>query len=579
MKTKLWFLLSFCIAIFPLLAYAQDTERIISFNSDIEIFTDASMRVIETIRVRSTGDKIKRGIYRDFPIAYRDSYGHRYLVEFELLSVTKNGVPEPYHTERSGNGIRIYIGKEDVFVPPGEHEYALAYKTARQLGFFKDHDELYWNTTGNGWIFDIDEATAKVTLPRKVPPERINAVLYRGLGGSTVQQGEWHITEQGVIEFTTNWLHSYEGMTIVVSWPKGIVETPTALENYKGMITSNADYIIGIIGLIVVLLYYLFTWNKIGRDPERGTIIAEYDPPRGFSPAFLRFIRHMGYDNRAFAASIINLGVKERIKITEEKGFLKRTSYTLTATGKPSVQFPAEEQLLEDNFFKKSDTFLLKTDNASELSKILKNFGAQLKTQAGNMYFAKNFMALAIGIALSATVMLATMAVSEYIRFTIDSLLQILFLAFLIVAFLILNSIFGWLIRAYTKEGRKLADEIEGFKLFLSVTEKERLTFHNPPEKTPELFEKFLPYALALDVEHQWAQQFADVFAKLETQGTVYAPAWFVGSLPHFSPESFTSAISDSFTGVVASSSTSPGSSSGFGGSSGGGGGGGGGGW
>src|SRR4029077_13113687 len=96
------------------------------------------------------------------------------------------------------------------------------------------------------------------------------------------------------------------------------------------------------------------------------------------------------------------------------------------------------------------------------------------------------------------------------------------------------NIIFGRLVRAYTVEGRKLADEIEGFKLFLTVTEKDRLAFHNPPEKTPELFERMLPFALALGVEHQWAQQFADVFAKLENQGINYAPIWYYGSIGHF---------------------------------------------
>jgi uncharacterized membrane protein len=144
----------------------------------------------------------------------------------------------------------------------------------------------------------------------------------------------------------------------------------------------------------------------------------------------------------------------------------------------------------------------------------------------------------------------------------------------------VLHIVFGWLLKAYTLEGRKLADEIEGFKLFLSVTEKDRLNFHNPPEKTPQLFEKMLPFALALGVEHKWAEQFAEVFARLKEQGVAYSPVWFHGTFGSFNPTSFSSSVGNNFTGAVAAAATPPGSSSGFsGGSGGGGGGGGGGGW
>lgn len=120
----------------PVFALAQTSEKITSFHSDIEVFKDASIQVTETIKVISAGDQIRRGIYRDFPLAYKDSLGQRYLVEFELLAVTKDGIPETYRTERAGNGIRIYVGKEDVFLVPGKYTYALTYKVSKVLGFF-----------------------------------------------------------------------------------------------------------------------------------------------------------------------------------------------------------------------------------------------------------------------------------------------------------------------------------------------------------------------------------------------------------------------------------------------------------
>jgi len=125
-------------------------------------------------------------------------------------------------------------------------------------------------------------------------------------------------------------------------------------------------------------------------------------------------------------------------------------------------------------------------------------------------------------------------------------------------------------------------DQIEGFKLFLSVAEKERLNLLNPPERTPELFEKYLPYALALDVEVQWTEQFAEIMAQAAAAGAAYAPVWYSGrSWDGYAFTDFSSGLGGSFSGAIASSSAAPGSSSGFsggGGSSGGGGGGGGGG-
>lgn len=572
------------ILILPVITNAQvPEERILSYHSDIEVLADASVVVKETIQVFSTGDQIRRGIYRDFPIAYKDRSGHRYLVGFDLVEVKRDGSPEPYHIQRSGNGLRIYVGEEDVFIPLGEHQYELTYKTDRQIGFFQDHDELYWNVTGNGWVFPIESATAQVNLPGNLSKDQIKATLYTGPEGSTAQDGVWTINDQGVINFATTLpLASYEGLTIVVGWPKGIVVAPTAAENFWATVRGNLDYIIGGIGFLIVLAYYFYVWNKRGRDPKKSTIVAQYESPQGLSPALLRFVSRMGSDDRAFAAAIINMGVKGALSVTEEKGFLKKTKFTLSKkTGKLKSDLSAEEQILLDKFFADGDSIKLETKNATKISKIKGEFVDSLKVQAGKKYFSKNGWAVVIGLVLSVLVLAATIIAASSIRYGVDSFLEILFWPALILVLVATNITFGWLLRAFTVEGRKLVDEIEGFKLFLSVTEKDRLAFHNPPEPTPELFEKMLPYALALDVEHKWAQQFASVFDRLKEQGVNYAPVWYYGSIANFSPESLASSMESTFVGVVSSSSTPPGSSSGFsgGGSGGGGGGGGGGGW
>ena len=144
-------------------------ERILSFDSDIRIHGDGGMAVTETIRVNAENVEIRRGIFRDFPTDYRDPLGNHYRVLFEVTGVTRDGAPEPFFTESRSNGTRVYIGDRDRLLPPGEHVYVLSYATDRQIGFFADHDELYWNVTGNGWGFPIDRASAHVALPATLP--------------------------------------------------------------------------------------------------------------------------------------------------------------------------------------------------------------------------------------------------------------------------------------------------------------------------------------------------------------------------------------------------------------------------
>ncbi len=141
------------------------TERIRAFHSHIIIHPDASMTVTETISVLGTGQEIKRGIVREFPTTYKDRYGNTVRVGFEIIEIHRDGQPEPYHTEKVANGVKIFMGQRDVFLQPGQYTYTITYKTDRQLGFFQDYDELYWNVTGNGWTFPIDSVQAAVQLP------------------------------------------------------------------------------------------------------------------------------------------------------------------------------------------------------------------------------------------------------------------------------------------------------------------------------------------------------------------------------------------------------------------------------
>jgi hypothetical protein len=155
------------LAAFLLLAAipAAAEERITSFVSDVSVQKDSSLEVTETIDVVSEGNSIRRGIYRDFPTLYRGPNGSRVRVGFEFRGAQRDGSDEPASVEPLSNGVRIRIGDPDVLIEPGDHRYVIRYRTTRQIGRFPGHDELYWNATGNGWMFPIEVAEARIRLP------------------------------------------------------------------------------------------------------------------------------------------------------------------------------------------------------------------------------------------------------------------------------------------------------------------------------------------------------------------------------------------------------------------------------
>jgi uncharacterized membrane protein len=153
----------------------------------------------------------------------------------------------------------------------------------------------------------------------------------------------------------------------------------------------------------------------------------------------------------------------------------------------------------------------------------------------------------------------------------------------IIVAMVAVIVVFAILMKQPTGLGRKVLDETEGFREYLEIAEKDEMNLRNPPEKTPALFERYLPFALALGVEQEWGERFSRLFAGLRApDGSPYHPAWYHGSWSGFDTAAATSTLTSDLGGAISSSMSAPGSSSGGGGggfSGGGGGGGGGGGW
>ena len=556
-------------------AFAQ--EKIDNFDAKIQINPDATINVTETIKY-NFGEGERHGIYRDIPIKYNRD-GNNFNLRISDISVTdENNQPYNFEVSYPGDNIDFKIGDADVLVT-GVKIYVINYKIQRALNYFADHDELYWNVTGNGWAIPIDKSSATILLPQKVAVSQLQATCYSGPYGDTTNcltnNYLLDTTDKTLatgVKFEQGHLNAYEGLTIVFGWPVGLVHKPTAQENLQYFLEDNKGIFLFIFIIIGCYIFWLFK----GKDPAgRGTIIAEYEPPTGMSPAEVGTIVDEKTDKKDISAEIINLAVKGYLKIKREMGgtIIKKPVYTLIKLKEAADISVSHEKKLLDALF---------TDSAKEvnLQDLHENFYKDyqeitkdiynLTAQKG--YFPKNPSKmrngfLILGLILTFLVYLLTDSLSTNVGLISGALAGII----IIIASRFMSQ--------RTQKGVLAKEQILGLKLFLTVAEKDRLKFHNAPEKNPELFEKLLPYAMVLGVEKEWAGQFADIYKQppqwysTDEDISTFNSLVFVSSMHNFSSQASTILY-------TAPASASSGSSGFSGGGSGGGfGGGGGGSW
>jgi uncharacterized membrane protein YgcG len=622
------------------LAPANAAEKITRFISDVNVQRNGDLLVTETIAVQAEGDRIKRGILREFPTSYQNRDGSHVEIGFEVLSVKRDGARENYTTEQHDNGTRVRIGRSDTLLTAGPHEYVIAYRTTRQIGFFNEFDELYWNATGTGWTFPIEMAEARITLPEAVS-FRKNA-LYTGPQGANGKDATIVEERPGHIVFrTTQLLPAANGLTVAASWQKGLVARPSESEKQVLWLGDNLPLAVAALGLLLVAGYYVFAWRKVGHDPRKGTIIPLFAPPDGMSPAAVRYVSRMNCDDKTFSAALVDLALHGHIKIAETKNGMRIGP----RQGGQAVD-AAEAAANASMFGKRTSSLALEPENALIFQRAQKALKQELGAAYAGRLFHSNKGWSVRGL-LASLAVIAAVVWSAYLSWgsyqgaalmigmlsfaPVVIVLAILatfglprvFIAYPFLIFgcvwglivghsgygIMMEAMHGWIpavpaalplilvpmassaftwMRSYTTEGRRVADQIEGFRHYLGVAEEDRLNALNPPEKTPELFEKFLPYAIALDVENAWAKRFAGVLAAMATADL--ANDWYSTTRDHDrNLSTLATSLGSGLATTIASASTPPGSSgndssssssssgSDGGGSSGGGGGGGGG--
>ncbi len=570
---------------------AEADERILKFVSDIEVAQSGTLTVTETITVRAEGDQIKRGIFRDIPLTAEGASGRTYRVGFKLLSVLQDGKPAPHFTKDNGNGIRIYVGEESVYLQPGNYTYTFKYATDRQIRFFDTHDEVYWNATGNEWAFPIDEAVARVVLPQGVKATDWIAYTGRfGDKGSAYQAS----TDQGgseVIFSTTEVLPPYAGLTVDVSMPVGSVAAPSDADKLSYFLSDYRSELIGGGGLMLVIAYYLFAWMKVGRDPAKGVIFPRFKAPARISPALARYIVNRGFGDGgwvALSAACLNLAVKKRLRLEDSGGDMV---LTLDREGReehvPGFGLPKGEAALEAWLIARDSPLALNKANGISIKSLGSKFCNAIEGENRNVFFKSNWTYLPLGVVLSLITIAAlgffvpqSQSEQEFVfLFLFLSVFATVFpvafglallpisntnlrtvIVFSIVGLALLgaaklaglatgglatmpavpiavvgligaNLLAFMFIGAPTALGRKALDEIEGLKLYLSIAEKERLNMSGVPDMSTDHFEELLPYAVALDVEKPWAKAFEGWLATAAGAAAAasYHPHWYSG--------------------------------------------------
>ncbi|HWN19672.1 MAG TPA: DUF2207 domain-containing protein [Gemmatimonadales bacterium] len=552
-------------------AQAQRSLTIKRFDATIVVTPDGSVDVTESITAGFTGSW--NGIFRTVPVEYRTPQGFNWTLRLDLLGVT-DGDGRPLEVESSRE--RHYI-KYKIRVPgavDATRTVLIHYRAANGLRFLEDHDELYWNVTGDEWDVPIEVATARIELPAAATGVR--AIAFNGVYGSTARDAVVK-TEGTTVRVTMpHRLDFHEGLTAVVGWDKGLVSPPSEAEKAVGVLASNWP-----LGIPILVFLAMFTlWRRVGRDPRRLPVAVQYEPPDSITPAEAGTLMDESADMRDITATVTDLAVRGHLRIEEREqsalfGLITRQEYIfhrLEPAGLPPL-VAHEEQVFRGIFARgKNEVKLSELEN--EFYKIL----PAVKTQIFKRLIDRGLYRsrpdrvkshwrvgaiVVVGLIISLGVVLSAKFQLTPVPFILAALVTGL------IVFL-----FSRYMPARTTAGARTLERLLGFEEFLSRVEKEN---YERVVKTPEMFERYLPFAMAFGVERKWAKAFQNIYRE--------PPKWYVGSNSSaFDLGRLSNSLSDLSDRAQSVMTSSPRSSSGSGfssgGSSGGGsGGGGGGGW
>ena len=627
--------------IFPTIIFSQE-ERIYTHHSDIVVDTSGVITITEKIRIYADSDLFKRGITRALPITRTDADGKKIKISYSILEVNKDGKKEPFFSEKEGGFMVLYIGEKNKTLTPGYYNYEIKYETAGQIGFFEEYDELGWNVNGES-DRPVDLVSCEVHLPKnaEIISYRCYTGVYGSTDSDCTSESESNgVFRASASNLQPNEMMTvYVGFEKgVVNEP---VVKETAFSRFLSWLDKMGLWLINLIIIVPLFFYYITTWRKHGKDLPKPIAIPQFTPPNDISPASTGMIYDEAFDFSLISTSIINLAVKGFLRIEEIErkvifSFGKK-QYKLVKLKDGDSSLPSEEALVMRDLFAESDEISLGEKYNSKVQTMLISYQMDLQLQHKNtlaegqnlkfkiipwvvlilylvllFYYVRNvplefFVTFAIfaiptyvlmafiliiissirkqkqkklnSISLSLALIVGVIGLfSYYPSYQFSSTALAVFIGAPVI--LIGHMLYSYLIVRPGKKKLQMQADIEGLKMYISLAEEKQMQFFNPPKVTPEIFEKLLPYAIALKTEKVWGDKFEKTLLQSMQSVDSYAPVWYSGAAVR--PVHFANNLRQSLTSNIQQSGTSPKSSGGnwssgsFGGGSVGGGGGGG---
>ncbi|MFA4843979.1 MAG: DUF2207 domain-containing protein [Candidatus Margulisiibacteriota bacterium] len=541
-----------------ILAGAGLAEVIRSFDVQAEIRRDGRLVVSEKIRY-DFGELERHGIFRFIPLSRR--VGKRYQnLAIKPLSVLRDGQPERFVSETSDARINLKIGRAETTMS-GSHNFTITYLVDNALTDYADHDELYWNVTGNEWELPIYAASFAAIPPAGVPITKRTA--YTGLAGSREQN--YRASRQGSFQ-TTQELNPNEGLTVVLAFPPNTFSKTVFSESDA---SGHRPFLETLFGQFIVLLILLsnllapllaYRWYLDNHKSRLGKPFPIFDLPKDtagnrLSPAEAGTIDLTALDQNDIIATIFDLAIRGFLKIEQ---VLEKTPGFFGIGGQKEKEFylqriqPAKDELL--------------AGHESILMERLFQTGERLKLKdlGTDFYTTFNTMEEKIFQGLVAKKLFKQNPRNQKAILLFSGLFLMSTGLFFLVGLPLL--ILSWRTTGRTPSGDEADFRIDCLKVFLSRMSRN----YAWQADQLALVEKMIPYAIALG----YIEKF---MAAVKAGMPAYQPGWYSGDIIFYA--SVNSMMSNMQSSVHTSA---PSSSSGFGGgggSGGGGGGGGGGSW
>ena len=500
----------FLLVIFATPLFAR-SWRIADFSDTISVHEDGSAAVHERITLAFDGEW--HGIHRFIPIEYPGARGTNYTLFLRVTGVTDGSGGKLKYESSTANGFRDL----KIFIPDAvdaTRTVEIDYTVRNGTRFFEDHDEFYWNVTGNDWPVPIDHASALVSFPSAAAGS-LRAQAFTGAYGAAERDATAEVRSASASFETNNPLPMRGGMTIDIFIPNGILKEPGAFTRFMWFVGSDP-----IVFLPFWTLAVMFTlWWYKGRDPDPGLSVAPmYEPPAGMTPAEAGTLLEDKVHPRDITCTLVDLAVRGFVKIEEvdDKGLVFHHKDYVFHLLKPRDQWgglvPHERVMLENVFAGGEVTRLssLKNRFYRALPAIQEDIKSALKTKG--MYLLDPDSANGYSIA-AIVLIVAPFAVVYFAGYNIFSSFVLL------IGCGIISAIIWWLfarqMTAKTVQGGRTRVAVLGFQEFMNRVDADRLK-----RMPPDTFEKYLPYAMALGVEHHWAQAFAGIVQN--------PPNWYV---------------------------------------------------